>query len=377
MEKKSAYLFDEFAEVETETEYNGYLYSVKSAIIITICGMFCGLKNMKGIHMWASNERIKEFLNENFHIESVPCYSWFTQILGFIKPESFSESFTNWIVRLVQGSGTKTLAFDGKTIRSTGKMKRHENPIHIVSAQLAEYGVTIGQITVEGKSNEIPAVQKLIDFLDVKGCMIVADALNCQKETAKKVIDGGGDYLLSAKDNQKTLKAEIADYVADKSLRASMDTCTKREKNRGRIECRTAYTTSDIDWLYGRDGWAGLVSIGAVNTKFTTENGKTDGWHYYISSRKLTASELLDFARKEWSVESMHWLLDVHFSEDFCRACERRTQENLNIIRKIIINILRLYKSNTNPKAAFSHLMLECMIDPLKIFDFCNFVKNN
>ena len=102
------------------------------------------------------------------------------------KAESFSEAFTNWITRSVQGSGIKTLALDGKTIRSTEKMKGHENPIHIVSAQPAEYGVTIGQITVEGKSNEIPAVQKLIDFLDIKGCMIVADALNCQKEIAKR-----------------------------------------------------------------------------------------------------------------------------------------------------------------------------------------------
>jgi hypothetical protein len=141
---QSAYLFEEFAEVETENAYDGYFYSVQSAIIITICGMFCGLKNMKGIHMWASNEKIKEFLRERFNIESVPCYSWFTQILRFIKPESFSEAFTKWIVGLIGEGGSKTLALDGKTIRSTTKMRSYENPLHIVSAQLAEQGVTIG-----------------------------------------------------------------------------------------------------------------------------------------------------------------------------------------------------------------------------------------
>jgi predicted transposase YbfD/YdcC len=191
--------------------------------------------------------------------------------------------------------------------------------------------------------------------------MVVADALNCQRETAKKAIEGGGDYLLSVKDNHQTLKAEIADYVADISLRAAMDTLMQTEKNRDRLETRTAYTTTKIDWLFGRDNWAGLNSIGAINTRFLTDKGESNEWHYYISSRPLTTADLLSYARKEWSVESMHWLLDVHFSEDSCRATEQRTQENLNIIRKIVLNILRLYKTKNNSNAAFSHLMLECM----------------
>jgi predicted transposase YbfD/YdcC len=291
--------------------------------------------------------------------------------LGFIKPTSFNEAFTKWIIGLIGNTKDKTLSLDGKTIRSTAKMQKYENPLHIVSAQLAETGVTIGQTTVDGKSNEIPAVQKLLEFLDISGCMVVADALNCQKETVKRVMEGGGDYLLCVKDNQQTLKQEIADYAADQALRGTMDKLTQTEKNRGRIETRTAYTTSEVDWLFGRDDWAGLSSIGAINTKTITGKGETNEWHYYISSRKLTAAELLDHARKEWSVESMHWLLDVHFLEDSCRATEQRTQENLNIIRKITLNILRLFKTASNSNAAFSHLMLECMIDPLHILKFC------
>jgi len=118
--------------------------------------------------------------------------------------------------------------------------------------------------------------------------MVVADALHCQKETAK------ADYLLNVKDNQETLKKDIEDYVQDYELRQTMDTFSTFEKNSGRIEKRTAFSTCGIDWLYGRKEWEGLVCIGAVNTRFTTKNGTTNEWHYYISSR--TAQQLLNHA---------------------------------------------------------------------------------
>lgn len=359
-----------FAEVETIEEYKGYFFSVSAAITMSVLGTFCGLRNMKQIHQWASNDKIRKFLSENFGIENLVCYSWYTQVLGIIKPESFNKYFAKWVMESINGNNGATLSFDGKTVRSTGKMKRYKNPLHIVSAQIAEYGITFGQKAVDGKSNEIPAVRELIELLDVKGCMIVADALNCQKETAEVIVKNGGDYLLSVKENQRTLNCEIADYVGDLSLRKTMDKAVKKEKNRDRIETRTAYTTCDIDWLFGREDWSNLHCIGAINTQFETKDSKSNEWHYYISNRKLTAEELLKHARMEWSVETMHWLLDVHFSEDFCRVAEQRTQENLNIIRKIVLNSLRFYKNSHNSKSAFSHLMLDCMIEPTRILDF-------
>lgn len=168
-----------FAEIETIEEYNGYFFSVRAAITISILGTFCGLWNMKQIHQWASDSKIRKFLSENFEIENIVCYSWYTQVLGLIKPESFNKCFAKWVLESVKGIKVTTISFDGKTVRSTGKMKKYKNPLHIVSAQIAEYGVTFGQKSVDGKSNEIPAVRELIEFLDVKGCLIVADALNC------------------------------------------------------------------------------------------------------------------------------------------------------------------------------------------------------
>jgi predicted transposase YbfD/YdcC len=359
-----------FGEVETEAAYNGYFYSVSDAIGIAVLGSFCGLKDMKQIIQWAKDERISTFLSEEFSICKVPCYSWFTQILGNIKPESFTEKFTLWILSLIGNTAVKTLSLDGKTVKSTGKRKNYDNPLHIVSAQLAEYGITIGQKAVEGKTNEIPTVRALLELLEIKGCMIVADALNCQKDTVKTIVDNGADYLLPVKGNQSTLEADIADYVADGELRKSMDTVRKTEKNRDRIETRTAYVTHDIDWLYGREKWLGLKCIGAINTNFHTGKGDSNEWHYYISSKKLSAQELLDVARKEWSVESMHYLLDMRFSEDSFRAAERRTQENLNIIRKIVLNLMRIHKLEKGDKTPFSNLMFEFLLNPHAITAF-------
>jgi predicted transposase YbfD/YdcC len=333
-----------FTEVETIKEYHGYFCSVGEALTIVILGTFCGLRNMNQIHQWATNDRIFEFLGKYFAIKRIPSYYWLLCLLKMIKPKSLNQCFIKWAQSfLPERTKGLTLSFDGKTIRSTGKMDKYASPLHIVSAHIAELGITLGQQTVEGKSNEIPAVRNLIDLLNIEGCIVVADALNCQKETAQAIIDGKADYLLNVKDNQQTLKEAIEDYVQDDVLRKGMDTFTTDEKNRGRIERRTAFSTCDISWV-GKEGWTNLACIGAVNRQFTTKKGATNEWHYYISSRKLTAEELLKHARLEWSVETMHWLLDVHFGEDFCRVEDENVQQNLNIVRKIALNSVKSYK---------------------------------
>ena len=166
-----------------------------------------------------------------------------------IKPDSLNQCFIKWGQSLRGGDGEGyTLSFDGKEIRSTRKMGSYDSPLHIISAHLAELGITVGQKTVDDKSNEIPAMRELLNILSIKGCIVVADALNCQKETAKTIIEGKGDYLLSVKDNQLTLKEDIEGFVQDEHLRKTMDTHSTVEKNSGRIERRTAYTSNNIDW---------------------------------------------------------------------------------------------------------------------------------
>lgn len=299
-------LMEYFEDVKTTEPHDGYFCSVGVAITIVILGSFCDFRNLKQIHGWASHEKIKEVLAEKFGIEHIPCYYWLTCLISIIEPTSLEECFRSWVRSMLpEDLNGQTISLDGKTIRSTGKMACYESPIHIVSAQIAELGLTFGQEAVESKSNEIPAVQRLIKTLKVKGTIVVADALNCQKEIAKAIVEQGADYILSVKDNQATLKENIEDYVQDSGLRKNMDKSIMSEKNSGRIEKRIGYTTNNIEWLYSKENWRGVVCIGAINTQFTTPKGNSNEWHYYISSRNLTAEELLKHARLEWSVETM------------------------------------------------------------------------
>ena len=358
-------LAEYFKAVETTSNHKGYFCSVGEALAIAILGTFCGLKNTKQIHQWASNTRITEFLSDKFGIKKVPCYYWLLSLLSLINPKSLNECFIKWVESLLpEGVKGYTVSFDGKTIRSTGKMVDYKSPLHIVSAHIAELGLTFGQEAVCDKSNEIPAVRKLIALLNLEGCMVVADALNCQKETAKAIIEQKADYLLNVKDNHEGLKEEIETYIQDEDLRTEMDTAETVEKNRERIERRVAFTTSDIGWIYNGNEWVNLSCVGAINRIITIGDKITNEWHYFISSRNLTAADLLKHARLEWSVETMHWMLDVHFGEDFCRVLNKDGQQNLNIIRKIVLNHLRRYKELSKNKRPFSNIMLDCLIDP-------------
>lgn len=238
-----------------------------------------------------------------------------------------------------------------------------------MSAQVAELRITFAQQSMAGKSNEIPAVRELLEQLELGGCLVVADALNCQKETAHTILSRKGDYLLCVKDNQENLKKEIEEYVQDKALCKFMEKMSETEKNRERIERQTAFVTSEINWTQEKEGWEGMKCIGAVHTEFESKGVKSSEWHYYISSQDLAAKELLRHARMEWSVETMHRLLDVHFSEDQCRIEDKTIQQNLNMARKLAINLIKRHKEKTASKRVISKIMFECLLNPSCICD--------
>jgi len=357
-----------FEEVETEEEYNGYFCRIPEVITIAILGSMCGLKNVSQIHQWAASDRVKEFLKEKFGINHIPCYYWILCMLKMIKTETLNQCFANWVYSFMPESANDlTVSLDGKTICSTNRIEKIESPLHIISAQISELGLTLAQRSTDDKSNEIPAVQELLKTLNIKGHVVVADALNCQKETAEIIVEKGADYLLCVKDNHPNLKRDIEEYVQDKSIQKTMETISKTEKNYGRIEKRTAYVTSETRWLWQRSEWKDLSCIGAIHTEIETKKGKSADWHYYVSNRPMTPEQLLHHARMEWSVESMHWLLDVHFEEDWCLIADKTVQQHLNMFRKAAINLIKLFKSRTKSKKAISNIMLDCLIDSLSI----------
>ena len=195
-----------FEKVELTEKYKGYFCSVADAITIAILGSICGLKNMGQIHQWTTNERVSEFLKEKFGINHVPCYYWLLCLLKIIKTESLNQCFADWVYSFMpQKAECLTIAVDGKTVCSSNRIEKIESPLHIISAQISELGLTLAQKSTDDKSNEIPVVQQLLKDLNIKSHIVVADALNCQKETAEIIVEGEADYLLCVKDNHPNL----------------------------------------------------------------------------------------------------------------------------------------------------------------------------
>ena len=358
-----------FEEVETTKEYKGYWYKVRDKIVISILGSLCGLRNMIMIVEWAKSPQMTKFLQEKMKIPRVPCYSQFTNIMGIIKSESLNEAFIKWVSSLAEIVG-KTIAIDGKTICSTEKMGAFEKPIHIVSAYISELGITLGQNAAEGKGKEIPAFRDLIDMLELSGALVVADALNCNKKTCAKIIEAGADYLLCIKRNNAKLCEEIKSYIHSEENAETLEKSKTVEKHGNRIEHRTAYVSHDVEQLKNARNWTKLSCVGAIRRQVEINGKISDEWSYYISSRKLSAEDLLKRVRSEWKVESMHWLLDVHFDEDHTRAFNDNTQRNLNIIRKIALNLISDFKRLTDNKKPISGIMRSCVFDVNFLDDF-------
>ena len=357
-------------EVENESEHKGYWYRIRDVLTILICGMLCSLQTIDDIHEWSVSMPTRKLLGKRFKIGKIPCRAQFYNILGYVKAEKFNEVFIKWVksVLCVSVAG-KTVAIDGKTICSTDKLTKDGGILHIASAIVSDYGLVIGSQECGTKTGEIKAFRELIEMLDVKGAVVVADALHCTTKSAEAVVAAEADYLFAVKDNTPKLKADIELLVREETL----EKCVKTEKNGGRIERRTAYACCDIDWLDGREDWKNLRCIGAIHTEFEKDGKRSSEWHYYISSAPLTAQSLLHHARLEWGVESMHWLLDVHFAEDKTRVCDMNVQKTLNIMRKIALNLTKDFKSKTESKIPISGILKRNLFDVSNLSCFLDF----
>lgn len=358
-------------EMEDKTRHEGYWYSIGETLAIMVCGMLCKLQTMDDIHEWTQADPTKEFFREYFGIARIPCRAQFYNIIGCVDSEKFAAVFRNWMQTVVQGVAGKTIAVDGKTVCSTDKLTNDGSVLHIASAIVSEYGLVIGTQECGTKTGEITAFRELISLLDVAGAVVVADALHCTRKSAEAVIDAKADYLFCVKDNTPGLKEDIVLYVHNETL----ESCVTVEKNGGRIERRTAFVSTDIDWLDEKDTWKGLASIGAIHTEFEKAGHTSSEWHYYISSAKLTAQSLLRHARLEWGVESMHWLLDVHYNEDKTKVWDMNVQKTLNITRKIALNLAKIVKSKLSSKAPLSSILKRNLFDVRNLAAFLDFFK--
>ncbi len=332
-------------------------YSLSDILFILITGMLCGCTDLEMIIEFA--EEKSDFLKKYTEIEKIPCLSTISNILKIINPEQLElclYGILSNILKMKMKIEEKQICIDGKTICSTASMKKHERPMHIITALLADEGVSLGQITVESKSNEIPAVRELIELLDVKGTVLTIDAMHCQKETAELIISNGGDYVLQLKANQGNFYEDVYAMFDNKY----MDTIDKEceyekystiEKSHGRVEKRTCYVLKEVEYFTEYlANWKGLKKIFAVKREIEKDGEKTEEISCYISSKNETADKLLSYTRKHWQIESFHWLLDMNYNEDGSRVVNKNAQICLNIIRKYCISIIKKYIENHNVK---------------------------
>lgn len=354
-------------------------YTIKHKLIdilkLVMISILCGMDELDKIVEYGKNK--KEFLEKEFEIKTIPSKATLTRIFVMLDPKWLSLSVTGIVQSLISEKHTQIM-LDGKAIRATDAIKKIETMMNIVTAY-TDTGIALGQITVKDKTNEIPAVRELIDMLDVEGLTITADALHCQKETAEKIVNNGGDYVLQLKANQKTFYEDVYAMFDDKYIDEADKECEyeiyeTQEKSHGRIEKRTCYVLNEIgfftDYLAN---WKGLKKIFAVKREVEKDGKKTKEISCYLSSKNATAKELLGNTRNHWKIESMHHMLDVSYDEDRCKLLSKRAQENMNIFRKIGISIHKNYLKDK--KQTVKSNMFNCLLNDihlLEILQNCN-----
>jgi len=300
-------------------------------VFIGLVSVICGGTDFE--HMEDTGNGKYEWFKKYLALPNgIPDSDTFRRVFERIDPKELGEV----LQELVEAEGS-TVAIDGKTICGSGNEKH--KAYHVVSAWVAEHQISLGQLAIEEKSNEVTAIPELLDMLEVKGSTITIDAMGCQKQIAAKICEKSADYVLGLKGNQASLLSDVKLYFETEVPSYKNRTL---EKDHGRVEEREYYLETEIDWLSQRENWANLQGIGMVRTSVTTlKTGEfTQECRYFITS--LTdIRRFADAVRKHWSIESqLHWQLDVSFGEDAARARKDNSPLNLNILRKQALSLL-------------------------------------
>ena len=359
---KKLSLMEVLSGIEDTRRGRSVMYPLHEVLIIMLLAVICGATSYAKVEMFGNSKQawLKTFLElEN----GIPDACTFRNVIKEIDTQKLHEIFCEWmksVVKEVYG----VVAIDGKQARRTKDAKK--KPLHVVSAFSAEYGLVIGQLACEEKSNEITAIPKLLEMLEIKGCIVTIDAMGTQTEIAKAIRDKEGDYILALKENQKTLYNDVKLYLDDvrqeKKLLESENYYKTVEKGHGRIETRECIISEEISWLHNKSAWKDLHGIGVIYCTIEKNGVVSKQSHYFIySCVGLHAKQIMKYKRNHWTVENnLHWVLDMAFREDESRARKDNSAENFNVIRQIAFNIL---KSEKTFKGGITDKQFQCLLD--------------
>jgi len=350
MNRKSS-IFLAFEDLSDPRRDRNQVHSLFDVIAISILAVLCGADDWVAVSLWADCN-LSWLQEAGICNKGVPSHDTLSRFFRHVDTTEFEQGFIRWtqqIARSVKG----VIAIDGKSIRNSKDKDREGKAVHIVSAFAAENQLILGQIATEAKSNEVTAIPRLLEMLDIRGATITIDAAGCQKKIVQTICDRGGDYLIALKGNQGTLYAEAENYFLQAmevtpSL-ADCDYAVSEERSRGREEKREVWMTHKIAWLPQKDQWPGLQSLVCIKSTRTVKGKTSTKTRMFISSLGLDATRALYTVRAHWSIENkLHWQLDVSYQEDGSKIRKDNGPENLSIIRRCTMNLI---KADTKTKA--------------------------
>ena len=349
--------------------YRGNLQHLLSDILLlTISAVLCGADNWQLVKVFGDSQL--EWLRKHGEFTNgIPSSYTIERVFTALDPKSFNTCFTNWIESIREKSDGEVIAIDGKSIRGANPKKNGNKMPHIVSAFASDNGITLGQVKVDEKSNEITAIPELLEHIAIEGCTITIDAMGCQTDIATKIRSNGANYILAVKGNQGSLEQSILDTIRfEKPVSINVD----EDFGHGRIEKRTCYAYSSLSHVENIDKWKDLRTLIKIESEVYHKSNEetTTEQRYYISDLPPNASVLNKRIRQHWSVENnLHWTLDVEFGEDKSRKRSGYSAENYNIILKIALTMLandkskKLSKKSKRMKAALDYKYRESILN--------------
>ena len=317
-------------------------------LVISICGVLSGCDGCVEIAEYG--RRKAEFLGTILELpHGIPSHDTFNRVLALLKPEALQKCLLGWL-RSVRDEAEDSreerhIAIDGKSLRRTFDRAAGQSMLHLVSAWSTANGITLGQVAVDEKFNEITAIPRLLAIVDIRGATVTMDAMGNQKAIANAIIDGGGEYLLTVKGNQKKmqqiLQETLAEHFESDAPPPRGTRYETHEVKHGREETRE-YVSLPAPASLKKLGWSAVRSIGMVYSRTLRDGKVCEESRYYISSRRPNARKLATFSRRHWSIENnLHWVLDVSFHEDLCRLRTGHSPENLALLNRIAVSLLK------------------------------------
>lgn len=326
-----------------------------SVVVITIMAVLAGASGPTGIAKWAKFK--EDLLLKNLPLpHGIPRKDVFRRVLATLTPAAFQECFVSWLTSLrnaaaaAQGIDSPVLSVDGKTLRRSHDEKKGLSALHLVSVWASEFGLSLGQVATDQKSNEITAIPELLKLVDLRGAIITIDAMGTQKAIAREIVDAGADYVLALKANQEKLHDAVIKYIDEQienefqNVDASQH--VTEEKGHGRKERRHYLQMPAPKSLPGVSLWQGIATIG-VATLICLRNGEeTVDCRYFISSLKMGVKQFAHAVRSHWAIENTcHWTLDMTYREDESRVRDKQLRENLAWINRFTLSLLKQHPS--------------------------------